>query len=626
MHPLLTSVLFVTILASPLLAVPVHERPRQIEAESYRNGRERRLLGSSFNPPGPATYDYVVVGGGTAGLTIATRLAEDSSKSVAVIEAGTFYEISNGNLSQIPLFGPGGAGKSPLDTYPTIDWQFQTTPQAGMLNVSVHYARGKCLGGSSARHFLTYQIGPKDSYERWASQVGDDAYSWDKFLPFFQKSQDFIPPHDRPRNATPEWDQRSLRSGGPLSITFPPYAMAFASWAQKALTSMGIKKINGFTSGNILGSSYQLLTMSKDFIRESSETSFLQKKGLKSTNLIVYQSIMAQKIVFDGTKATGVEITMGGIPFTISARKEVILSAGAFQSPQLLMVSGVGPKETLEKNGIKVVKDLPGVGQNMEDHILGGPSYRVTVSTSSAMGNPAFAANAVKQYLNSKSGMLTGVGADFLAWEKLPKNFTSSMSKSAQEDLAKLPAGWPDIEFFPTSAFYGNQTNFLTDGPADGGQYATVAIALGAPLSKGTVSISSADINTPPVINPNWLTHPTDMAVAIAGYKRARQVFSNMKEILIGPEYFPGAEWASDQQIEQQVRQSFGTVFHASCTCKMGKADDPMAVVDSKARVFGVTGLRVADASAFALLPPGHPQATVYALAEKIADDIKRGS
>jgi len=483
-----------------------------------------------------------------------------------------------------------------------------------MNGASVHYARGKALGGSSARHFLTYQIGPKGSYQRWADQVGDTAYSWDRFLPYFQKSQDFSTPSGRPANATPAYDTATLRRGGPLSLTFAPYAMAFSSWAQRALTALGIKPINGFTSGSILGSSYQLLTLSKTSVRESSETAFLQKIGLKRPNLVVYTPVMAQKILFDGTKATGVQINMNGIPFKLSAKKEVIVSAGAFQSPQLLMVSGIGPKDTLSKHSIPVVKDLPGVGQNMEDHILGGPAYRVNVLTTSAMANPLFAGKQVQDYLTSNSGMLTAVGADFLAFEKLPKNVTSKLPSSVQADLAKLPSDWPDIEFLCTSAYYGDQINFRTDAPVDGFNYATVAVALAAPLSRGNVTISAADMNTPPAINPNWLTHPTDQAVAVAGWKRARAVFENMRGVLLGQEYWPGANVTTDEQILRQVRQSFGTVFHASCTCKMGKSSDPMAVVDSKARVFGVSGLRVVDASSFALLPPGHPQATVCEL------------
>lgn len=284
----------------------------------------------------------------------------------------------------------------------------------GMLDAEVHYARGKCLGGSSARNFLTYQIGPSDTYETWANQTGDSDYTFSNFLPYFMKSQDFTPPQGRPANATPRYDADTLGKGGLLSLTFAPYAMAFSSWAQKAFTAMGIPQINGLTSGNILGSSYQLLTESKTYVRESSETAFFQKQGLSQTNLILYQSVLAKKILFSGTRATGVAIDMNGFPFTLTANHEIIVSAGAFQSPQLLMVSGVGPEATLQRLGIPVVKNLPGVGQNMVDHVLGGPSYRVNVITTSSMNDPRFAGQAVQQYLTSNSGILTDVGADFL--------------------------------------------------------------------------------------------------------------------------------------------------------------------------------------------------------------------
>jgi len=210
---------------------------------------DSRLFGSSFALPGNATFDYIVVGGGTAGLVVATRLAQDPSTSVAVIEAGSFYEIGNGNTSQIPVEGPVGSGKSPLDTSPLIDWNFQTTPQVVLRpsakilenktnqcspqvfgNSRVHYARGKCLGGSSARNYLTYQRGTKESYQMWAEAVHDSSYEWNNFLPFFEKSLNFTPPDltSRAANTTAEYDARYLGNGqGPLSVTFGRYAQTF---------------------------------------------------------------------------------------------------------------------------------------------------------------------------------------------------------------------------------------------------------------------------------------------------------------------------------------------------------------------------------------------------------------
>lgn len=241
----------------------------------------------------------------------------------------------------------------------------------GANNAKIHYARGKCLGGTSARNYMAYQRGSKKTYDLWASQVGDSDYSWSSFLPFLQKSVHFTPPDNskRANNATPSYDISNIgpgRGSGPVSLTFSNYAMAMSSWVQKGLEEIGIKPRQGFTSGSLLGSSYVLETIdAKTQIRESSETSFLQQ-ALKESTLVVFKQTLAKKIKFDSEKrATGVVVVTAGKEYTISARKEVVLSAGAFQSPQLLMVSGIGPKATLDSLGIPIVKELPGVGQNM---------------------------------------------------------------------------------------------------------------------------------------------------------------------------------------------------------------------------------------------------------------------
>ncbi|GME32268.1 GMC oxidoreductase [Neofusicoccum parvum] len=587
----------------------------------------RKLLGSSFGVPRNATYDYVVVGGGNAGLTVAARLAEDPSVSVAVIEAGSFYEIENGNLSQIPAYDTMWTGKDPEDTN-RVDWGFVTEPQKELLDAKVHYARGKTLGGSTARNYMAYHRGTVGTYQKWAEQVGDDSYTFDNFAPFFEKSLNFTPPKSsRAANATPEYDLATLGKGdGPLSLTFSNYANAMASWVQKGFAEIGIAAQKGFTSGALNGSSYVLENIDATLqTRESSETAFLQP-ALAKTSLMVYQSTLAKKIVFDGDKkATGVEVDSDGVQYTLAAAKEVIVSAGAFQSPQLLMVSGVGPKATLDQFGIPVVADLAGVGQNMWDHVLMGPSYRVNVVTSSALGDAAVLAQAQQDYLERQEGILTNSGGDFLAWEKIPAAQRAGFDNATAGALAAaFPADWPEVEYLSMSGFLGYQQNYARDAPTDGFNYATVSTALVAPLSRGTVSIASADMADAPLIDPRWLTHPADRAVVVQGYKRVRQMFAAraMQDVLIGPEYFPGEAVQTDDEILEVIRKTVSTVYHAACTCAMGRANDTNAVVDTKARVFGVEGLRVVDASSFPLLPPGHPVATIYALAEKIAHDI----
>ncbi|RDL33850.1 Uncharacterized protein BP5553_08218 [Venustampulla echinocandica] len=605
------------VLLAPLAALSAPPPQNTVKA--------RHLSGSSFGVPGDASYDYVIIGGGNAGLTLAARLSKKNT--VAVIEAGSFYEIDNGNISQVPAFDAYFTGKDHNDFNPLIDWGFLTTPQNELLNATAHFARGKTLGGCTARNYMAYHRATKQTYQKWADDVGDQSYSFDQWLPFFEKSIHYTPPdpHKRAANATPAVDLKPLATGGPLSVTFSNYAQAGASWVEKGFREIGISSILGFTSGNLLGSSYILGTINaKTQLRDSSETSFLAS-ALDSENLSVYISSLAKRIFFDDKKtAVGVQVDTGGRLYTLSAKREVIVSAGAFQSPQLLMVSGVGPEANLKKHNIPVVAARPGVGQNMWDHVLMGITYRMNIITASSLGEPDFLLDAERRYREDQSGILTNAGGDWLAFEKTPANLRASFSNSTQAKLAQVPADWPEIEYLSMSGFLGFQENFIRDSPADGYNYATVSTALVAPFSRGTIDIVSDDMNDAPLIDPRWLSDPADREVLLAGFKRVRQLFNttSMQPVLIGSEYFPGEHVQTDDEIIAHMRKASSTVFHPAATCAMGRSSDPNAVVDSKAKVIGVKNLRVVDASAFPFLPPGHPMATVYALAEKIADDI----
>ncbi|KAJ5972442.1 Glucose-methanol-choline oxidoreductase [Penicillium vulpinum] len=621
---LISQVLYAAIAVAGVRAVAPEEPSN---SQTHRNAYARRMLGSSFGIPKNQTFDYVVIGGGTAGLTIATRLAEQGAGSVAVVEAGGFYELNNGNLSQIPAQDAFYVGTDLDDWQPGIDWGFHTTPQAGAYNRASHYARGKCLGGSSARNYMAYQRGTKAAYQQWADIVGDSSYSWEHFLPFFEKSLNYTPADDalRGANASVTSDPTVLGTGdGPLSVTYPHYAQAFATWAQHALVEIGLQIRNGFQSGALLGQAYGLYTINATTMhRESSETSFL-RQGLTDPNLTVFQSALAKRIRFHGKRAVGVDVETMGHAYTLSARKEIVLSAGAFQSPQLLMVSGVGPAATLKAHGIPLVANRPGVGQGMQDHIIYAPSYRVNVITQSALLNEEFEAQANRDYNERAAGIYANPTSDILAWEKIPEPMRSTFSNHTLQVLAEYPDDWPEVEFLTMGGYFGYQKNYIRDNPSDGYNYASLAVSLCTPRSRGNITITSPDAAVPPVINPNWLTDSVDVELAVAAFKRTRDFFNTtaIKPILIGPEYFPGSQVATDEEILDHVRKSFDTIFHASCTCAMGQAKDPQAVVDSKARVIGVDALRVVDASAFPLLPPGHPQSTIYALAEKIACDI----
>ncbi|KAL8652680.1 MAG: hypothetical protein Q9226_004164 [Calogaya cf. arnoldii] len=546
-----------------------------------------QLLGNSFGVPGQdAIFDYVVVGG------------------VAVVEAGGFYEIDNGNGSVIPALAPlQHVGSLPNDTQPLIDWGFVTVPQAGADGRRMHYARGKTLGGFSARNYLAYHQGTVGSYQQWAERFADDSYLFDNFLPFFQRSATLTTSNLEkryPANGTVDVETTAFNNsiGGPLQISWANWANPIGSWGQIALATAGIPPINSFNSGKLFGSTWVSQTLNPtNQHRSSSQTSYLNE-AISTTSIVVYTQTLANKILFDANKtATGVSVQTAGLLYTLHACRE------------------------------HPYPHLPGVGQNLWDQIYYGISFRVNVETSSRLSNdPIYAAQAAENYTTNQTGPLTAVGA-FIGFEKLPASYRQNLTASALERLdTAFPDDWPEIEYLIESAFDGYKTNYTAADPNDGYQYATISAALVAPLSRGNITISSSNPTDPPVLNPNWLTDLTDIEVAILAFKRAREIWGYMKGTTIGEEYFPGtAAVSTDEEILSFTRKALVTLWYAAGICKMGKREDPMAVLDGQGRVYGVEGLRVADASAFPLLPPGHPQATVYALAEKIADEIVRG-
>lgn len=264
----------------------------------------------------------------------------------------------------------------------------------------------------------------------------------------------------------------------------------------------------------------------------------------------------------------------------------------------------------------------------MQGHVFFGPSWRVNVETATRVANDLLwvGAQFLGSYAIKKEGPLTSPVCDYLGWEKTQRRLISETAARVLD--REFPAYWPEIEYLNAPGYIGNFSNIFTSQPKDGYMHATILGGIVAPLSRGTVTLKSGDTRDLPAIDPNWLTDPTDVEVAIAIYKRLREVFraEAMQDVLIGAdEYFPGSKARTDAEILGVIRNTVMTVWHASCTCRMGKVSDPLAVVDKDAKIIGVEGLRVVDASSFALLPPGHPQSTVYVLAEKIAAEILEG-
>ncbi|KAL7928636.1 putative choline dehydrogenase [Trichoderma chlorosporum] len=577
------------------------------------------------------TFDYVVVGGGPGGLTIASRLSEDPSVSVAIIEAGTWSESVIGNQSQVPAYDFFYNGKSANDTNTLVEWDFITSPQAGINGQSVHYTRAKSLGGCTNLNYMGYTQTAKGALQKWADTVGDQSYAWDTASTYYKKSMNFtatIGNRDL-TNVTTTESPGSISVAGPLKVTYAAWAQSFSTWVAKAMVEAGIPKTNAFIDGSLNGSAWLTSTLNHDNgHRESAAVAYLQPV-LGRPNLKVFDLTLGERILFNANKtATGVQVSTNNQTYTINAKKEVIVSGGTFQTPQLLQVSGVGPAALLKKFNIPVVADRPGVGQNMGDHVFFGIAYRVNLETATTLSNPAIMLQAEEQFNRLGSGPLSSPGGDYAGYEKIPEALRSKFSAETLAELAEVPADWPEMQYLTLPTYVGDFESATAADPNDGFNYATLLATLIAPSSLGNVTIASPHMSDKPIINPNWLTTQRDIELVVAGFKRIRQILEApvMGNITIGPEFYPGASVMTDAQIHAQVQTSFNTMYHASASCRMGKASDPDAVVDTHARVYGVNNLRIVDASAFPFVLPGLPQATVYMLAEKIADDIKNGN
>jgi choline dehydrogenase len=467
---------------------------------------------------------------------------------------------------------------------------------------------------------MWYHRGTAGSYQLWADQVGDDSYSFENFLPYFKRSVDWTPPATTAPNVTIRYNTSTFfPSGGPLQLSYSTYTYPLFTWFSKVLNQIGLPLANDFSGGSLNGYKYIETTIDPEtHLRSSSESSFLQAASTRS-NLHVLTSSIAEKIHIDQrNRACGVIVN----GTTIKATREVILSAGTFQSPQLLMLSGIGPRAELERHQISVIVDLPGVGQNMWDHIMFGPTTIVNIPTAQTNSSSA---EALDLWKKNRTGPLTSTNADAVGFSRFNDTAFATLSQETQQELSKFPEDWPELEYLPQSGFVGNQSG--DTAPPSSANYAAFVMGLVKPLSRGAVTLNSSSPFDPPIIDPKWLTHPADQESAIAAFKVARQILhsSAMQPVLADPdvpEVYPGPEVSTDEAILEFARDNIATIWHAAATCKMGNANDELAVVDSKAKVRGISGLRIVDASAFPFLPPGHPQSTVYALAEKISDEI----
>jgi choline dehydrogenase len=524
------------------------------------------------------SYDFIVVGAGAAGCVLANRLTASGRHSVLLLEAG-------GEDSSPWIHIPLGYGKH--FTNPAVNWLYASEPQAAAANRSIPQPRGKVLGGSTSINGLLYIRGQHEDYDRWCD-LGNAGWGYADVLPYFRKAED--------QQRGPD-DYHG--TGGPLAVSDPPERHPLADAFLAAGEECGYPRNPDFNGATQEGFGYNQWTIRRGF-RSSAATGYL-RPARRRANLTVVTRAHATRILFEGRRASGVEYLRDGARTSAHARVEVLVAAGAFNSPQLLQLSGVGPAPLLARHGIGVVADLPGVGANLQDHVTGRMVYACTRAVT----------------LNEVVGSFPKSVLAALRFAFLRKGYLAMGQSYATGFIRADPAAaTPDIQTSVTVYSFDKPGDKLHKFPGF-----TLTARLLRPESRGAVTIRSGDPLAPPAIAPNYLTSEKDCAVLLAGVKANRRLAeSAAMRPWVAREHDPGTSCTSDADLMDFLRTRGGIAYHPVGTCKMGS--DAHAVVDARLRVRGVHGLRVIDASIMPTLVSGNTYAPTVMIGEKGADMV----
>jgi choline dehydrogenase-like flavoprotein len=524
-------------------------------------------------------FDYVIVGGGSAGCVLAARLSEDAAVKVALLEAGP---ADNSVLIHCP------AGLAVMAQTKVANWAYETVPQKGLNGRKGYQPRGKVLGGSSSINAMIYIRGQREDYDDWAAQ-GNSGWGFDDVLPYFKRSE-------RNERGADAWHG----ADGPLNVKDLTSPNRFGPIFVEAGKQAGYPVNNDFNAASQEGVGMYQVTH-KNGERWSAAKGYLTPH-LKRANLTVITGAHATRVLFEGKRAVGVEYRQGGEIKTAKAAREVILSGGAFASPQLLMLSGVGAAAYLQEKGIAVLHDLPGVGQHLHDHMDAVQVYNAPKLTDLFGLSFTGMLNAIKgisEWRSQRTGMMTTNFAE-----------AGGFIKSSPEEAR------PDLQFHFVVGKLINHGRTPTWGHG----YSCHVCVL-RPKSRGSVALASKDPFEPPLIDPAFMQDPDDVERMVKGFKIMRKVMNRPALAgFAGKELPLSATAQTDAQIEQFIRSNGDTIYHPVGTCRMGSG--AMDVVDARLKVRGLQNLRVVDASIMPQLVSGNTNGPTIMIAEKAADMI----
>ncbi|HEX7864834.1 MAG TPA: choline dehydrogenase [Variovorax sp.] len=531
-------------------------------------------------------FDYIVVGAGSAGCVLAGRLSEDPATRVLLLEAGP---ADRSLWIHLPI----GYGKTMWS--PTYNWRFETDPDPNMNGRRIYWPRGKTLGGSSSINGLIYIRGQREDYDHWAA-LGNAGWSYDEVLPYFIRSEG----NQRGGDAFHGGD-------GPLKVSDIAAKHELIEAFIDGAAQTGVPRTNDFNGAAQEGAGYYQLTTHKGW-RCSTAKAYLTPAVKRRPNLRIETEAMAERLVFDGRRAAGITYRQGGELKNARCRAEVLLSAGSLQSPQLLQLSGIGPRALLDRFGIPLVHELPGVGENLQDHLQIRLGYECTKPITT------------NDQLNSWFGQV-GMGLEWLLHRTGPLavgiNQGGCFMRALKDESGRPVAATPDIQFHVATL-----SADMAGGKVHPYSGFTMSVCQLRPESRGHVRIRSLDAAEPPEMQPNYLATELDRATTVAGVKAARAIAeSPAMRPYVKREVKPGPDAASDTDLLEFCRNNGATIFHPTGTCRMGS--DALAVVDARLRVHGVAGLRVIDCSAMPTLVSGNTNAPAVMMAEKAVDLIR---